>query len=561
MAAGKRPDLALVRQNVEREYGRFLQKNQKWVAVRLSVLPAHWRKRAAREYARLCATSEFEGNNWLRDTAEKVRARLSIDSSDDEVRGAAVEAARVAFELAAEAATLTEVWSVLTLHCAAWQVEPAGQGGEPALLRMLCERWWLRRLRASLARNCEALAIGAQLVCRGVWPYASQDGVERRRAQRRRNALALSRAVLRDEVTGAERPLAEVVAGSVANPVNRRNELMTRIRGCEEWAKGRGQGAEFWTLTTPSRFHAQRMAGNISEANPAYRGATPSDAQAYLCAVWARARAAWKRRGLTVFGMRVAEPHHDATPHWHVLVFGSARDLRFARRLLRVYALRDSPDEMGAKKHRFSSDLIDPARGDAAGYVAKYVAKNIDGFGVGVDEETGRKAGAMVSRCDTWAAAWRVRQFQFFGTPAVGVWRELRKLDCAVEVEAVERARAAADDGDFCAYVEAVGGACCAREFLRVWAVRDGGGRLTEYGDAAAAVVVAIGSVGGGVPLERGRFSIRWGGLCLSRTRVNNCTPSAGAASQGLIDVWEGGGKSTWAFGENRLFNFEGENP
>jgi hypothetical protein len=350
----------------------------------------------------------------------------------------------------------------------------------------------------------------------------------------------MSRATLRNDATGECVPLAEIAAGTVANPVIRRGELMTRIRGCEEWAKGQGAVAEFWTITAPSRFHAQRMSGTVSERNPAYKGATPDDAQDYLCTVWARARAAFKRRGLVVYGLRVAEPHHDATPHWHVLVFGSPYAVRFARRLMRVYALRDSPDEFGARKHRFVSDAIDPKKGDAAGYVAKYVAKNIDGFGVDLDDETGKKASLMVRRCDAWASAWRIRQFQFFGVPAVGVWRELRKVRDPVKVPEIETARVAADDGDFCAYINAVGGCACLRADLRVWAVRVDTEKLTEYGDKAAAVVVAVGSVGGDLPLEKGLFVIVWGGFCSTRTRVNNCTPSVSNALGGVIDLWEG---------------------
>lgn len=388
-----------------------------------------------------------------------------------------------------------------------------------------------------VARKCEALAIGARLVCRGVWPYASQDGVERRKAQKRRNAMALERAALLDLDSGERVSLAEVAAGSVANPPIRRGELMVRIRGLEEWATGQEWRAEFWTVTTPSRFHSQRMAGGVSEANPTYDGSGPDAAQRYLCEVWARARAAWKRRGLRVAGVRVAEPHHDGTPHWHILAFGPAADLRYARRLLAVYARRDSAGEPGAKLHRFKADKIDPARGDAAGYVAKYVAKNIDGFGVGLDEETGKRAGAMVRRCDTWAAAWRVRQFQFFGAPAVGTWRELRRFRAPVEVAPVEAARAAADEGDFCAFIKALGGCCCPRDLVRVWVAKARPGVLTEYGDEAPARPVSVASVAGAVPVKRGNFSVLWGGFRGSRTRVNNCTPSTGAAVQGAIDV------------------------
>lgn len=538
MARTQHPDLS--RQAIARDFAAFQRKQAAWVKARLSCLPYHWRRRAEREYKRLLAVSEQGGNSWLREMTGKARGgRLSIASTDEEIRGEAVRAAIEGIELVAgsNATDIKEAREILEAHCRAWGIQPPHQPGDPGTARMLCERWWLRRLRAHITRRCEALAIDARMVCRGVWPYASQDGVERRKAQKRRNAMALERAALRNNDTGDDVSLADVVAGSVANPTIKRGELMVRIRGVEEWATAREWRAEFWTVTVPSRFHAQRMAGSVSEANPLYDGSGPDVAQRYLCRVWSRVRAAWKRRGLMVAGVRVAEPHHDGTPHWHILAFGQAADLRFARRLLAVYARRDSAHEPGARQHRFKADKIDPAKGDAAGYVAKYVAKNVDGFGVGADEETGKASGAMVRRCDAWAAAWRVRQFQFFGLPPVGVWRELRRMREPVAVGQVEAARAAADEGDYCAFVEAVGGCCCPRELLRVWVAKERPERLTEYGDEPAPVPVLVQSIGGAVPVARGNFSILWGVFRPSRTRVNNCTASAGAVVQGAIDA------------------------
>ncbi|MDN3519113.1 replication endonuclease [Aquisalimonas lutea] len=40
--------------------------------------------------------------------------------------------------------------------------------------------------------------------------------------------------------------------------------------------------------------------------------------------------------------------------------------------------MEDTPDEPGASRHRFQVERIDPQRGTATGYVAKYVAKGID---------------------------------------------------------------------------------------------------------------------------------------------------------------------------------------
>ncbi|WP_408396628.1 replication endonuclease [Paraburkholderia sediminicola] len=83
----------------------------------------------------------------------------------------------------------------------------------------------------------------------------------------------------------------------------------------------------------------------------------------------------------TYFGMRVAEPHHDATPHWHGLIF--SKDVDRVCAVMRAHGLRDSGNEAGAQERRVKFERIDSAKGSAVGYIAKYIAKNIDGHAVG----------------------------------------------------------------------------------------------------------------------------------------------------------------------------------
>jgi hypothetical protein len=167
--------------------------------------------------------------------------------------------------------------------------------------------------------------------------------------------------------------------------------------------------------------------GGVIE-NPLYSGVNPREAQTYLAKhVWARIRAALKRAGIGIYGFRIAEPNHDGTPHWHFLIFHAPSDLEKMKAIILTHALADSPDEKGAAEHRVDFKPIDPGKGTAAGYIAKYVAKNIDGHKLESDTY-GNAATDASTRVEAWATTWGIRQFQQVGGPPVGPWRELRRV-------------------------------------------------------------------------------------------------------------------------------------
>lgn len=329
-----------------------------------------------------------------------------------------------------------------------------------AVARMQDDEWWQRQIRKAYRRYKEHVAILIGKVRKGVSAYVSHVARQDYRARKRASAAWLKTMYAINPELELEIPLADAVASSVSNPEIRRMELMVRMRGFEELAEDKGFVGEFYTWTAPSRYHACRTGknGRVMD-NPRYQGAMPRETQEYIAGQWAKARAKLARLGVMIFGFRVVEPHHDATPHWHMLLFVHPKQRLLLRWVLRKYACEHDKQELEKSyKPRFDYRAIDPAKGSATGYIAKYIAKNIDGFKVGTDEEADDSAENTAPAVAAWASYWSIRQFQQVGGPSVSVWRELRRLREATQNPILEPARKAADAGKWAAYVDAMGG-------------------------------------------------------------------------------------------------------
>lgn len=388
--------------------------------------------------------------------------------------------------------------------------------------RLCCERWWRRVLRRLHAQAVEGAARVLGLVHKRAGCYVSDESARRRAGQIKRNARALESVEAVNE-QGQRYTLAELASRGPANREIRRHELMTRIAGFEQIAKDCGHVAYMVTVTCPSRMHAWRTRPGstwATQANPSFDGTTPDQAQQHLTGQWARFRAAAQQRaGLGIYGFRIAEPNHDGTPHWHILLFLPQRTeagrlgYRMLVRLLRRYFYwQADPGERGARHHRIQLERIDWQRGSAAGYVAKYVAKNIDGYRVERDLY-GNEALHASQRVDAWASTWRVRQFQQVGGAPVGVWRELRRLHPeqaaesdlvaqaleAVNIAARGEAEAHSDTGrrytaahGWAEYVRLQGGPTARRRSMRLRVLREATGECGRYGDVVAPRAVGV---------------------------------------------------------------------
>ncbi|KAB2112178.1 replication endonuclease [Vibrio alginolyticus] len=299
--------------------------------------------------------------------------------------------------------------------------------------KLISEKWWCGRLNKIRKIMREHLAIAMGQVSSKASPYASWDCVREHQAQQTANYEYIKQCQLLDEETGEEADLWDMVKKSVANPAIRRHELMVRCRGCEDIGNELGLQGLFLTLTTPAKYHnSYKKGGFIGHWN----GASPRDAQTYLNNVWQRIRAKLGRKDIRWFGVRVAEPHHDGTPHWHLLIWVKPEDKELVTEIFVDYATKEDKHELFDKQGKFDHSArcdvgeIDPELGTATGYIAKYISKNIDGFAMDdeVSDETGKSVKDMAKNVSAWKSRWNIRQFQFFGGAPVTTYRELRRF-------------------------------------------------------------------------------------------------------------------------------------
>ena len=474
--------------------------DHQWAAGRVAPLPARWQGLLLGDWQKRHGADRYGANVALRETTDSLLAvRIPLDASDAQICDAAEALAARCASAAERIHDAGALRRRMDAICAGQGIEPPHalkvETG-PALARMTCHQWWRRKLRAHHGRAVEHAAIRLGYVNKRREIYCSNDTLHRRIQQNARNRASLENTTATNEL-GQEFALAELAAKGPANKAIRRAELMTRISGFERIARDMGHAGLFMTITCPSRFHRFTTAGGWwVKDNRNYEAETnPRIAQKYLAGVWARIRAKLKRLGAALYGFRIAEPQHDGTPHWHFLVFHANEHTAAVRGAVVEHALKDSPGERGAAAHRVDFKTIDWERGSAAGYIAKYVAKNIDGYRLETDLY-GNPAMETSARVEAWASTWGIRQFQQVGGPPVGPWRELRRVEAlpagapahlvkahnAVNKVAVFEGRDNASVA-WDHYVQAQGGVFCGRDYAIRVAHTTEVGRLGRYGE------------------------------------------------------------------------------
>ena len=450
-------------------------------------LPKKWGNTTRAQHAAKAEKSLRDANLWLLDLGDAIKGAIEIGASDDDLIMLSVELVSRVRMLQAEYTYRAGMHKSFNLHemleslCIEYGVRYPIEHDRPQIKSRLSDAaWWLRVLRVAHNKRAEGAALDAGLVSKRAAVYCSDDTLERRTSQRKRNIATLENIKMMNTNTGDVMTLAQIAGAGTANHENRRAELVTRVRGFEELAEKYKHSAEFITVTCPSRMHAVLANG---KANPKYDGTKPDDAQKYLVECWARVRALMAKRGVRFYGLRIAEPHHDATPHWHMILFFRncekiKKQIRQAFTHYFVYSdnfINMTNKEIidrcaNALKFVSINDEVNKKTGKkntASGYVLKYVLKNIGGIKDDVsDEAPQHESESLYERVEAWASCWRIRQFQQIGGHYVSVWRELRRVDeCKLEgkrpsfVKAWKTCQKTGENlADFAGFIESMGG-------------------------------------------------------------------------------------------------------
>ncbi|MDO6693569.1 replication endonuclease [Aliiglaciecola sp. 3_MG-2023] len=314
------------------------------------------------------------------------------------------------------------------------------------------EKFWFLKLKQLASQKFEQVRRSLDLINQSKSPYCSNDQLRQWEWEKEQSLEYMSKNWF-CSASGELISMLDAYKSNVSNPAIRRAELMVRIKGTEEYSKLLGHIGYFYTITSPSKYHSHYKTGR---PNPKYQNFNVKETNDYLCKQWQKTRAQFHRENIQVYGLRVVEPHHDGTPHWHLMLFMAPEHAHRVTEILKFYALEDDGAERGAEKNRFNAKEIIPEKGSAQDYIAKYVCKNIDGEYIDKDKY-GNDAKTSAKRITAWASLFRIRQFQFIGGPSVSLWRELRKTKESKSSE-LEEIRKAADSSDWLTYLVLMGG-------------------------------------------------------------------------------------------------------
>jgi len=310
------------------------------------------------------------------------------------------------------------------------------------------DAWWRPRLRTVIRRRREELAIECGLVNKHS-PHSSKFGQAERKQQLERNQEWAEKNVITD-ANEIEIRMSDLIK---SKDKAYQAKLTAKVRGLRDLQDEYGWHACMITLTCPSKMHP---------SSKKYDGTTPKEAVKHLRGVWDRSRTQKGNEGLTIYNMRVTQPHKDATPHDHFYCIGDREELMRFAEIIREQSLRVDGDEKGAQERRCDIIEEDLEKGHLSSYASRYVTRyaNPDGETCATDQFTSE---------DTYNSAHGIRKISWSGLPPDECWDYFYKHATEEMCEGSQQALAAlaaAKEGRYAAFCIAIGWAGKKSEFI-----------------------------------------------------------------------------------------------
>lgn len=406
------------------------------------------------------------------------------------------------------------------------------------LARVCDARFWRRALRVRIVRAREYFFLRLHLIGRGKEVYASQAAVSLRASQLKRQVQWMKNTVLiprfHEALTeGDEKYQPLTLEQVVAGPKERFAKLYAFAKAIDTLGQEANLSSAMVTLTLEPEWHP-----NPSHGTYCWNKASPREAHQSLCDRWQAILRDLHRIGIRLSGLRVAEPHQDSCPHWHIwLLYRPEHESTILATLMKYFPNKlkiRAPSRRGEKNthddRMFDSrqDVIDELSrplthakegaqvevsrinrdiSSGAGYAMKYLLKTVDA-GEELNKQVGlfneedakiknkkKKHRQNAKRVDAFRSLWGINQGQLFGVAkCLTAWDELRRLSIAPKHRALKKlwvlARGGAEEGrieagsgqrgDATGFLRALGGLDASRNGKAKSARRFVLGRLLE---------------------------------------------------------------------------------
>ncbi len=277
----------------------------------------------------------------------------------------------------------------------------------------ITQRWMRKRMRAQIRRAQEASHLLFRDIGKGKQEYSSNWTTINRKEQLETQKLWMQFTNVINERTGEELNLSDISRTAK----HKLSEALAIISAMEEVGSYRGYQMLFITVTLPSEYHPNPEFGANS-----WDGSSPADGMDWIKSRWAKVRALIKKKNIKNIFIRTIEPHKDAAPHMHLMVWTDN-----AQEICRIFRkhFQHSDSALDIKFLDYKHGDNAKAKAKATSYLLKYVIKTFSG-----DESTKKYSDNAIDRVDAWRSTYNIRALQFGGLPrgAITMWRETRRI-------------------------------------------------------------------------------------------------------------------------------------